>query len=600
MMSSIWFHNLAALSLQVALVVFGGALMAWFGRLRAPGARLGYFQLLLIICLGLPLLQPWKQQPAAGPSIQTFARTSTLSAHRIDPDELPQSGSFSLAEAALLLVAAGIAVRSIWLGLGFWTLRYYRRTSSALDPLPPAVGRVQQHLSIPAEFRCSDRIKAPITFGSHRPLVLVPSGYLEMGVRTQEAIACHELIHVRRRDWVPTVIEELVLTVSWFHPGIWWLIGQVRLAREQVVDREVIRVMSTREQYVAALLEVARFNQGMRFAPATRFLRRGHLLKRAAAIVKEHTMSRRRLISSLVAGLCAVLAIARVGVSLFPLQVRAQETPLRPAPSGPIQIESGGDYLVYRAPIEYTGRAIERHIEGPVVLEINVDDNGQVSDARVLSGPDELRRVVLQSVLNWRYDPAQHSPGKAYVTVHFRMPTEAPGARAPVLPAYEQGHTENNTADAREEFFKALHHARLEELFKANERAAPGSAEKESLEKQIAELKMAFENAGSATRSNVTGTLWRIQAEGLADTARAELERKLPVHLGDQINQDAMQRIDEALPAIDERLRMELQSAGDGKVVLILRVPGQWEYQGALYEYREEHPLGERSPAYRK
>ena len=128
-----------------------------------------------------------------------------------------------------------------------------------------------------------------------------------MAAQTQEAIACHELIHVGRRDWVPTVLEELVLSILWFHPGIWWLISQIRLAREQVVDREVIAITSSRDEYVEALLEVARFNRGIRLAPATLFIRRRHLLKRAAAITKEYSMSRRRLVTSLVAGVCALV-----------------------------------------------------------------------------------------------------------------------------------------------------------------------------------------------------------------------------------------------------------------------------------------------------
>ena len=40
---------------------------------------------------------------------------------------------------------------------------------------------------------------------------------------------------------------------------------------------------------------------------------------------------------------------------------------------------------------------------GTVVIEATLDSKGEVSDARVLSGPDELRRAVLQSVLRWHY-----------------------------------------------------------------------------------------------------------------------------------------------------------------------------------------------------
>ncbi len=230
MIPDLWFHNLTAHSLQVALVVAAGMLLAWLMRLRVPAAKLGYFQAVLLVCLALPFLQSWKP-PAAGPARAAASARPAFVAGRAAPREPDRTRPFPLDAAILLLAGAGIVARSLWLMLGFWTLRRYRRTSTAFNPLPPAVAEVQRHLSIPAEFRCSEKIQGPITFGLRRPLVLLPVAYLEMAPRTQDAIACHELIHVRRRDWVPTVFEELVLTVFWFHPGIWSLIAQIRLAR---------------------------------------------------------------------------------------------------------------------------------------------------------------------------------------------------------------------------------------------------------------------------------------------------------------------------------------------------------------------------------
>ena len=63
-----------------------------------------------------------------------------------------------------------------------------------------------------------------------------------MNPETQEAILCHELIHVRRKDWTFTVLEEVILAALWFHPAAWWLVSQIRLAREQMVDLEVILI----------------------------------------------------------------------------------------------------------------------------------------------------------------------------------------------------------------------------------------------------------------------------------------------------------------------------------------------------------------------
>jgi TonB family protein len=516
-------------------------------------------------------------------------------------------------------------------------LRRYRRTSTAFDPLPPAVAEAQKHLAISADFRCSEKIQGPITFGLRRPLVLLPLGYLEMAPDTQDAIVCHELIHVRRRDWVPTVFEELILTAFWFHPGIWWLIAQIRLSREQVVDHEVAGIMTTREQYVEALLEVARFNRVTHFAPANLFLSRRHLFQRAAAVIKEHTMSRRSLIASSITAVCALLIVMRLGTWLFPFEARAQERAIQP-----VLVESGEDGLLHWAPIPYPGRALERRVEGRVVVELDIDEHGLVSGARALSGPEELRRSTLQSVLEWHYDPAKHAAGKVHVSIRYRLPNQEPGnsaeqelsgrkARLEALlrenanaaPGSGKAHTEKEIAELKMELSNSneaevrARTSRFEELLKAKQNAAPGSEEKKRVEKQIAELKMELASPGviggvpggvgggviggviggvpggveileRQRADGVNAILQSIRTERLAPGARAEVLNRLPVHVGDPVNDDAVKRIGEVLATIDEHLilRMDVDQAGNVSLMIVPQNEhgsGQHEFGGDRY-----------------
>ena len=85
-----------------------------------------------------------------------------------------------------------------------------------------------------------------MTFGFFKPAVLLPANFDELEAVVQEAILCHEVLHVRRKDWLWTVAEELVRCAFWFHPAIWWLLGEIGLAREQVVDREVVEMTRSR------------------------------------------------------------------------------------------------------------------------------------------------------------------------------------------------------------------------------------------------------------------------------------------------------------------------------------------------------------------
>jgi protein TonB len=61
-----------------------------------------------------------------------------------------------------------------------------------------------------------------------------------------------------------------------------------------------------------------------------------------------------------------------------------------------------------------------------VHLEVTIDSSGEVSDARVTSGPEELRKKALLTVLGWRFKPGAD---RAQVTMPFRAeaPPQDPG-----------------------------------------------------------------------------------------------------------------------------------------------------------------------------
>ena len=221
--------------------------------------------------------------------------------------------------------------------------------------------------------------------------------------------------------------------VLWFHPAIWWVIAKIHLTREQVVDQAVIELTESRETYVEALLAAARAKMQTQLTLAPLFLRKGLLKKRVDEILKEVSMSKRRLISCLVASSLTLLLAAGVGVWMFPLEARGQSRTLS---SEPIQVIQGGENLVHRAPIVYPGRAIERGVAGDVLLEVSLDENGQVSDASVLSGPAELRSSCLRSVLEWRYGTP--APAATQVLIRFQLPGDGTTSEIVLLPGFPE------------------------------------------------------------------------------------------------------------------------------------------------------------------
>ena len=50
----------------------------------------------------------------------------------------------------------------------------------------------------------------PVTFGWRRPIVLLPPRFDTLESEARRAVLCHELLHVRRRDWPGIVGEEVI------------------------------------------------------------------------------------------------------------------------------------------------------------------------------------------------------------------------------------------------------------------------------------------------------------------------------------------------------------------------------------------------------
>jgi TonB family protein len=491
----IW-NNLVTYSLQIGLLVGLAAFVPTALRLRLPGAKLVYWHILLVACLLLPVLGPWRQEViAANVDITTtvVAMAPEQASHR----------SFSSSEIALLLLAAGVLARAVWLGVGFWRLRQYLRHS---QPLPPALLRSTQ-----ATLRLCGEIASPVTFGFRKPVVLLPAQFPELEPAVQEAILCHELLHVERRDWIFTVAEELVRTALWFHPAIWWLLGEIQLAREQAVDREVVARTNSRDEYVDALLAIAGAKPQLDLAPAPLFLRKRHLKQRVVSILKEVRMSKTRLISALAAGLGILVAACWFVTGTLPLSA----TPQVVADAPGVAVETGGAQLMHRTPVVYPAEALARKIQGTVVVQAKLDANGVVTDATVLSGPDELRKAALQSVLNWHFSKDAGS-GTRQISIAFQLPKGTQASPAPVSGA---------------------------------------------LAKQV---NQETPNQGPAR------TLKSIRISGLSDQAKADLLAQLPVHEGDAVTPEARAKVMQVVQAFDEHFGVTAMPVSATETALVI------------------------------
>jgi len=247
-------NNLQSWLMQVFVIGTIGALLPPVFRLRHPQSQLAYCHLFLVVCLVLPVIQPWQHPVIFSGNAQS--NTAAVVATTLNtPTSVDEAIPWRQVIGWTFL--AGFLARLCWTAVGLWTISRHKGMSTPFYRAPGSIKQACLRTQADALFCVSQKGIGPVTFGFFRPVVLLPESFVSLDAEEQCGIACHELLHVRRRDWLVTVIEEVIAALFWFHPAFWWLVVQARLAREQLVDAEVVSLMSSREPYINALLIMA-------------------------------------------------------------------------------------------------------------------------------------------------------------------------------------------------------------------------------------------------------------------------------------------------------------------------------------------------------
>ncbi|HUB79796.1 MAG TPA: energy transducer TonB [Bryobacteraceae bacterium] len=103
-----------------------------------------------------------------------------------------------------------------------------------------------------------------------------------------------------------------------------------------------------------------------------------------------------------------------------------------------VTVSLNGAEILHREGVGYPPSAMRNGIQGTVSVEVKIGPTGEVSDAQVLTGPKELRKAVLESVLEWHF--AQSLAGATrMVEVAFTTPKIPPLGSGTALPAIQPG-----------------------------------------------------------------------------------------------------------------------------------------------------------------
>jgi TonB family protein len=240
--------------------------------------------------------------------------------------------------------------------------------------------------------------------------------------------------------------------------------------------------------------------------------------------------------------------------------------------SAGVSVNPGAANIRHRTAIEYPRSVIERGIQGTVSVEATIDATGNVVDARVLSGPPELRKSALQSVLEWHFEGSNPATQVVHIVFDAAVAKSRANERVELL----------RSKEVYERSAEVIEKLRRAELEQAKERHDLELARKtEAPEKEIAEMAAVVEKLKVAEAqfrvrtptSAVDKVLSSIKFIGLSPEAERDLVARLPVRQGDTLTRQNIELMTAAIRQFDQHFERRFVFLDNGGVELQIIAP---------------------------
>jgi beta-lactamase regulating signal transducer with metallopeptidase domain len=402
----IWQGTAVALLLSVA-----------FALLRNRSANARY----LIACAAMALMaampavtlcMPYRAPVALPGAIVLAIPAGGSAAAALSPDWMVLLAS-SARQWTLPLWIVGVVILAIRLLLAWRHVTRLRRSAEdAAEALAKTAAQLAERMKItrPVRVLMTALAESPSVVGWLRPVILIPTAALAgLDAAQLEAILAHELAHIRRHDYLVNILQTVVETLLFYHPAVWWVSSRMRHERELCCDDLAVRYSGDALAYARALtrLERVRVIPGPAVAANAGSLL--YRIQRLTGAVRGGAPSR---VPALLAAIAAALLIpvtlhrvhAQTPVSPGRVQLVQAPAPLSAAPEvqdsqpGTVSIRTTAGLVLVASPVS--------DATGTVLVEATLDGRGIVADARVVTGPMELRNQALRIVLERRFENA--------------------------------------------------------------------------------------------------------------------------------------------------------------------------------------------------
>jgi beta-lactamase regulating signal transducer with metallopeptidase domain len=175
----------------------------------------------------------------------------------------------------------------------------------------------------------SSKLGGPATVSWPDPVVLLPAELQDEQASDMTAVFCHELAHVRRKDFLCNIFIEMLGVLIFYHPAFHWIRRRIQETRELACHDMAADAMSGRKVYACSLLRLTQKMLSAAVVPqpgcALGIFEGEVLEKRIMNLLENRSKhSRLRVFTSLAIGSCLLLGTCVLSANLGLKPVHAQ------------------------------------------------------------------------------------------------------------------------------------------------------------------------------------------------------------------------------------------------------------------------------------
>ena len=206
-----------------------------------------------------------------------------------------------------------ICARCVQLGAGLHNIYYIKRTKviSAGTYWDNKIAELSKQLGVVRTIKLmqSGIAKLPMVLGHFKPVILIPIGLLTaLSTEEVESILVHELAHIRRRDYLVNLLQNLMEILFFFNPAVLWVSALIKAERENCCDDIVVAQTGSKVSYIKALVSCQEYQSAI---PAYAMGLGGnsdHFLQRVKRMLSNNNQSLNK-VEKMVLTICLISAV---------------------------------------------------------------------------------------------------------------------------------------------------------------------------------------------------------------------------------------------------------------------------------------------------